>query len=237
LQGIPGAVAVLHTHSRSLDFHPHVHLVMPAAALDVDKRLWRSLKPKTKWHDYLFCQKALAIVFRAKLLAAMRKAGMTPPSRLPDEWVANCKCVGTGEKALVYLGRYLYRGVIQEKDIIACANGQVTYRWRNSETKKMQKRTVSGTTFLHLVLQHVLSKGFRRARNYGFLHPNSKKMIALLQLLVFKHSVPTKTQPIQSERPPWLCTCCGGMMVVLKRSILPPVVHRAAKPQREGMVA
>ncbi|MCP5407841.1 MAG: transposase [Chromatiaceae bacterium] len=33
LQGIPGAVAVLHTHSRRLDYHPHVHLAMPAAAI------------------------------------------------------------------------------------------------------------------------------------------------------------------------------------------------------------
>src|SRR3546814_2414821 len=31
LQGTPGAIAVLHTHSRRLDYHPHVHLVVPAA--------------------------------------------------------------------------------------------------------------------------------------------------------------------------------------------------------------
>ncbi len=38
----PGAIAVLHTHSRRLDYHPHVHLVMPAAAIDAKKRLWRT---------------------------------------------------------------------------------------------------------------------------------------------------------------------------------------------------
>ncbi len=42
LQGIPGAIAVLHTHSRRLDYHPHVHLVMPGAAIDVLSRLWRT---------------------------------------------------------------------------------------------------------------------------------------------------------------------------------------------------
>ena len=47
-------------------------------------------------------------------------------------------------------------------------------------------RTVSGATFLWLVLQHVLPKGFRRSRNFGFLHPNSKRLISLLKLLVFK---------------------------------------------------
>ena len=54
LQGSAGAVAVLHTHSRRLDFHPHVHFTMPAAALDADKKLWRTLRKSGKGGDYLF---------------------------------------------------------------------------------------------------------------------------------------------------------------------------------------
>ena len=42
LQGVPGAIAVLHTNTRDLRFHPHVHLVMPAAAVDAQRRQWRS---------------------------------------------------------------------------------------------------------------------------------------------------------------------------------------------------
>ena len=72
--------------------------------------------------------------------------------------------MGNGEKALVYLGRYLYRGVIQERDILRCADGQVTFRYRDSESGKNTTRTVSGTHFLWLVLQHVLPKGFLRSR-------------------------------------------------------------------------
>ncbi len=74
-------------------------------------------------------------------------------------------------------GRYLYRGVIQEKDIVACENAQVTFRYQNNKKKKMGFRTVPGEKFLWLILQHVLPKGFRRARNFGFLHPNSKRLI------------------------------------------------------------
>ena len=85
---------------------------------------------------------------------------------------------------MVYLDRYLYRGVIQEKDIIRCENGQVTYRYRDSKIKKTTLHTVSGATFLWLLMQHVLPKGFRRSRNFGFLHPNSKRLITLLHLLV-----------------------------------------------------
>ena len=223
LQGCPGAVAVLHTHSRCLDFHPHVHLLMPAAALDADKGLWRSMRRTSDGKgDYLFNHKALAKVFRAKLLAALCDDGLVAPPCLPQRWVVDCKCVGRGEKALIYLGRYLYRGVIQEKDILRCENGQVTYRWRDGKTGKMTTRTVSGARFLWLVLQHVLPKGFRRARNYGFLHPNSKRLIALLRLLVFK--LPASAPCPPAPRPPWLCTCCGHPMVIVKRRIISPAV-------------
>ena len=90
---------------------------------------------------------------------------------VPEQWVVDCKHVGTGEKALVYLGRYLYRGVIQEKDILRCDNGQVSFRKRDAKTGKTMMRTVSGAPFLWLLMQPVLPRGFRRARNFGFPHP------------------------------------------------------------------
>ena len=232
LQGSPGAVAVLHTHSRQLAFHPHVHVVMPAAALDADKGLWRTLRKSAKGGGgggYLFNHKALAKVFRGKFLAALAEAGLTLPADFPEKWVVDCKCVGNGQKALVYLGRYLYRGVIQERDIIGCENGQVTYRWRDSKTKKTAQRTVSGATFLWLVLQHVLPKGFRRARNFGFLHPNSKRLIALLKLLVFKQPLcPPTPATAPAPRPQLLCTCCGAPMVIVRRRILPSIAEPPA---------
>ena len=150
-------------------------------------------------------------------------AGLTLPADLPKKWVVDCKCVGNGHKALVYLGRYLYRGVIQERDIISCENGQVTYRWRDSKTKKMTLRSVSGAAFLWLVLQHVLPKGFRRSRNFGFLHPNCKRMIALLKLLVFKQAAAPPSPP--TPRPQLLCTCCGSPMAVVRRRILPSIAE------------
>ena len=227
LQGCPGAVAVLHTHARTLAFHPHVHVLMPAAALDADKGLWRTLRQRskdgTKGDGYLFNHKALAKVFRGKLLDALAEEGLTLPADCPEKWVVDCKGVGNGHKALVYLGRYLYRGVIQERDIMACENGQVTYRWRDSKTKKTALRTVSGATFLWLVLQHVLPKGFRRSRNFGFLHPNCKRMISLLKLLVFR---PAPSAPTAAAtRPQLLCICCGAPMVIVRRRILPPIAE------------
>ena len=216
LQGTAGAISVLHTHSRRLDFHPHVHVVIPAAAIHQETRLWRTKSFKNK-KTFLFDHKALAEVFRGKMLEAITQAGLKLPAKYPTKWVVDCKAVGSGDKALVYLGRYLYRGVIQEKDIIACEGGQVTFRYRNSDTKKIEYRTMAGADFLWLLLRHVLPKGFRRTRNFGFLHPNSKRLLQVLQLVL--KWVPNLDFGWKKKRPSMVCHCCGGEMEIIKTRI------------------
>lgn len=222
LQGYAGAIAVLHTHARDLDFHPHVHMVVPAAAVDPRNRLWRTKRGKKK---YLFNHEALAKVFRAKLCEAITASSLKMPVKFPKKWVVDCRYVGTGEKALVYLGRYLYRGVIQEKDIIACTDGKVTFRYQDSNTKRMTTRTLDGADFLWLILRHTLPKAFRRTRNFGFLHPNSKRLIALLHYLLAidsRHFIARfKT------RPRLACPRCGATMTIVKTR-LPPLCRSPA---------
>jgi len=208
---------VLHTHTRRLDYHPHVHLVMPAAAIDDQRQQWRTKRRNQAKGGYLFNHKALAKVFRAKLLAHIEAAGLTLPDHYPMAWVVDCKSVGTGEKALLYLGRYLYRGVIAEKDILACTASQVSFRYRNGKTMKLVRRTVFGAQFLWLVLQHVLPKGFRRARNFGFLHPNCKCLIALLQVLLRCASI--QAAAWVKPRAPILCACRGAVMLIVRTRI------------------
>ena len=135
--------------------------------------------------------------------------------------------MGSGEKALVYLGRYLYRGVIQEKDILSCQNGNVTFRYLDSKSKRYQKKTVSGADFLRRVLQHVLPRGFRRARNYGFLHPNSKSLIRLLTLVF--HFDPARFLKKQKPRSQLCCACCGKPMQIVKTRI-ERITRRALVP-------
>ena len=195
---------------------------MPAAAVDGARKRWRTKRPGKGKGATLFSHKALARVFRAKMLAAIAAAGLSLPERHPVKWVVDCKSVGTGAKALIYLGRYLYRGVISEKDILSSANGQVSFRYRDGKIGKTERRTVSGADFLWLVLQHVLPKGFRRARNFGFLHPNCKKLIALLHLLL--KFVPASALAWIKPRPPILCSCCGAVMSIVRtriRSVFP----------------
>jgi hypothetical protein len=210
LQGKMGAHAVLHTHSRHLDFHPHVHFIVPAGALDTKHRLWRR-----KNGTWLFHEGNLARVFRAKWFQALKDEGLKVASTVPKDWVVDCKHVGRGDKALTYLGKYLYRGVLQEKDILRCEQGQVTFRYTEN-TGTVKTRTLPGEEFLWLLLQHVLPKGFRRTRDYGFLHSNSKPLIQLLQYLF--HTI-VRRPPEKRERPSIPCKVCGGIMQIIATGI------------------
>jgi len=156
-----GMTAVLHTHSRRLDYHPHLHVVVPGGGVDRGKRQWRKLRGR-----YLFNGRALASVFRARLLAAVKAAGLAIPANTPPRWVVHCKSVGKGLPALQYLSRYLYRGVIAEQDIVAERDGKVTFRYLEGTTGKTRYRTLNGADFLWRVLQHVLPKGCKRSTKY-----------------------------------------------------------------------
>ncbi len=103
---------VLHTHTRRLDYHPHVHIIVPGGCFDNKRTQWKKLKGK-----YLFNEFFSATVFRAKMLAAVRYAGFTLPDNIPAKWVGDCKHVGSGLPAIQYLSRYLYRGMIAENNI------------------------------------------------------------------------------------------------------------------------
>lgn len=201
-----GMSAVLHTHSRRLDYHPHMHVIVPGGGVDKAKRQWKKTKRK-----YLFNTVALAQVFRARVLDAVNGAGLALPKSLPGKWVVHCTYAGSGEPALKYLSRYLYRGVISEKNILANRNGTVTFRYAQSNTGKTQCRTLKGEDFLWLVLQHVLPKGFRRVRDYGFLHGNARKLLAVVQL-VLRVVVEAGTP---RPRPVFKCPMCKTPMHIL----------------------
>jgi hypothetical protein len=213
LKGRIAAHAVLHTHSRRLDYHPHAHFIVPAGALDPKQRLWRKKQGK-----YLFKEASLAKVFRARWFEAMKEHGLKVSATLPEQWVVDCQHVGRGDQALTYLGKYLYRGVLQEKDILRCENGQVTFRYTEN-TGAIKTHTLPGAKFLWLLLRHVLPKGFRRTRDYGFLHSNCKTMIQLLQYL-FRCLVRLPLE--KSKKPPIKCKACGGIMAIIATR-LPPI--------------
>jgi Putative transposase/Transposase zinc-binding domain/TrwC relaxase len=213
LQGDTGFSAVLHTHSRRLDYHPHLHVVLPGGALDPRRRQWRALRGR-----YLFNARQLATVFRAKLLDALHRAGLARPPALPRRWIVHCTRVGNGLPALQYLSRYLYRGVIQERQLLDYDrdNGTVTFRYEDGKTKRTASRTMGLVEFLWQLLRHVLPTGFRRVRDFGFLSGNAKRRLTLLQIVL---RVSLSPVPRRSA-PPLRCPCCGAAMIM--RCFIPP---------------
>ncbi|MBC8333670.1 MAG: IS91 family transposase [Anaerolineales bacterium] len=201
-----GMTAILHTHNRRLDYHPHIHVVVPGGGVDKARKQWKKKKDK-----YLFNEFALAKVFRARVLEALNQAGLSAPNSLPRKWVVDCTHVGKGLPALKYLSRYLYRGVILENNIVSSQNGNVTFMYVESRTGKTRYRTLKGEDFLWLVLQHVLPKGFRRVRDYGFLHGNAKKLLSLVQMVLQVLIEAYTPRP----RPVFKCPKCQAPMRIM----------------------
>ena len=207
-----GMTTILHTHTRRLDYHPHIHVVVPGGGVDKSRKQWKKKKAK-----YLFNAFALATVFRARLLEALYKEGLNTPESVPRKWVVHCTHVGKGLPALKYLSRYLYRGVLPESNIVASHHGNVTFKYAESRTGKTHYRTLRGEDFLWLVLQHVIPKGFRRVRDYGFLHGNAKKLLSLVQMVLH---VLIQAR-ITRSRPVFHCPKCHAPMriIAFRRSL------------------
>lgn len=200
-----GMTAVLHTHSRRLDYHPHVHVIVPGGGMNKQRNEWRKKKGK-----YLFNGFALADVFRGKLLSAIADAGLTYHNT-PNKWVVHCERVGRGLAALKYLSRYLYRGVISDKNILSDDGTHVTFQYKESASGEWKTRRCLGEDFIALIVQHTLPKGFRRARDYGFLHGNAKARLKRIQLLLRVILPYLEDKP----RPSFICKLCSHPMTII----------------------
>jgi len=205
-----GMCAVLHTTTRRLDYHPHVHFVVPGGGVNAQRIEWRKLKG-----NYLFNGRALGMAFRGAFLHALSAACLSIPAT-PAKWIAQCERVGRGLEALQYLSRYLYRGVISNHNITADDGENITFRYVDSETKRIEHRTLPGEDFMALLLQHVLPKGLRRSRDYGFLHGNAKRLLKTVQW-VLRVMLPEKLAPKKAQ---FCCPRCKGRMLVTR--MIPP---------------
>jgi len=196
LGGEIGMTAVLHTHTRRLEFHPHLHIIVPGAAITDEGKAFQRQNDQ-----YLIRGDVIAKMFRGKFLYALNEQCFDLPYNLPKDWVVNVKHIGKGFPALQYLSRYLYRGVISQKNITKVTNTHITFRYRDSTTKQIETRTLPGEDFIWKLLTHVLPRRFRRVRDYGFLHHNAKKKLTLIQYLLY---VKIKPEP---EKPKTVIKC------------------------------
>ena len=231
-----GHTAILHTWNQRQHFHPHLHCIVPGAGLDAYGRV-----VTVKNANFLVPQPVLRREFRSafrKGLAAV--AAEHGPFQIDEgvwekDWGVHLQPFGTGESAIKYLGAYVCRGPIGDSRIVGINGDSVTFRWKDrAKGGAARVETVSGVEFVTRYLRHVLPKGMRAVRQYGFCHPAAKRKrekIAFLTgrpLLIGALSLP----PPKPERPPKTCPCCGGPLLLVRKIEAPWECARERKRAR-----
>jgi len=218
LGGTPGFSAVLHTWTREMQHHPHLHVIMPGLALSADGLRLRRSRGK-RW---LFDVKALGAAFRnrvRRLLAARDEQEHTRHLAEIDSqvwhkpWVVNVQAVGRGQTAVRYLARYVQKTALSEQRLLGYDEaGNIRLNCQDSKTGRWHIVTLSVEEFLRRWCLHVLPKGLVRVRHYGFLSPAAKQKFARLHQILGTQPAP-KPPPLEPAKPK--CPCCGKEMTLL----------------------
>jgi len=210
-----GFLAVLHTWGRTLEYHPHLHVIVPAGGLSDNGRRWCPSRP-----GFFLPVRALAKLFRAKLRDLMKGAGVggaIERSVWHSPWVVHVQPVGDGRHALEYLARYVFRVAISNARILSCEGGRVRFRYKKSGQRHWNVMSLEAHEFIRRFLQHVVPSGFQRVRHYGFLSPASRQSIAEVRRRVEDFTFQaTLTATAVAHAPGWpqpvTCPDCGGVM-------------------------
>ena len=213
-----GRLSVLHTWGRQLQFHPHVHCVVPAGGLRPDGLRWCSAHSPT----FFLPQIVLAARFRSRLQTALQDqpdSGPIDASVWRQKWVVDVPPVGSGEAALNYLSAYVYHTALGSQRIVADADGHITFKYKDSADQRWHTLRVLAQEFIHRFLQQVLPQGFQRIRYYGWL--SAAADIRWQRILALLNWTPP-TRPPQAPQPLPLCRHCGAHLFLVGRFIRGP---------------
>ncbi len=224
-----GALAVLHTWTRAMLFHPHVHMLVTAGGLSADGSTWISSKKP----QFLVPVRALSLIFRAKFCAALKRAGLlgeVPTFVWKKNWVVHSQHAGRGEQVLNYLARYVFRIAITNSRLQSIQDGKVRFRYRDNRTQQTRHVTLSGIEFIHRFLQHVLPRGVTKVRYYGIFSPSSKPRLQRARQLL-SADAPQADPPAPAPKleievsVPLHCPLCRVGVLVLRGSLPPQRSH------------
>ena len=197
--GKAGFFAVLHTWDQRLNFHPHLHVVIPSGCLSNDKTQWN-----TSNKSFLLPVRKLSADFRNKLLFYLRKEERQHSLIIPDTiedlkllinkleqipWVVNSQAPREGkdnpQHMIRYLSRYVNKTAVSDKRINKIENGNVYLSYIDRKKKKAKTEILSEELFLKRLVLHFLPKGFKKIRFYGFMANRYRKnMLVLCRMLM-----------------------------------------------------
>jgi hypothetical protein len=225
LGATPTILAVLHTWTRAMLYHPHVHLLVSAGGLSPDGQRWLPARNPA----FLVPVRALSVIFRAKLRDALRHLGLldqVPALTWTKPCVVHAQHAGSGAKVLGYLARYVFRVAITNSRIEAFDRGQVTFRYRDNRTQQYRHLTLPAEEFIHRFLLHVLPRGFPKVRHYGLAgtaHAQDRERARALLLATSTASTPTPSSApcidpgptLVADTGPLCPRCrCGHLLVI-----------------------
>jgi hypothetical protein len=234
----PGFFGVLHTWGRQLQYHPHIHYVVPGGGLDSRDGRWHAAD-----RGFFLPVKALSPIFRAKFRDAMARAGLLDqidPAAWAVDWNVDGRPAGDGRQSLAYLSRYVFKVGLSEERIVRADAAQVVFRYRKVGSARQRTLALSPTEFIRRFLQHVLPSGFMKVRYFGFLSPSFSMAIEEIRGRIElaqgfagranqaaqEASAPAAPAP----RPALACPHCGGALR-LRSALLPrPLGSRGLFP-------
>ena len=189
--GESGFTAILHTWTRQLIYHPHLHFILPGGTFDFEKNTWKKIKYKT------IPVKLLSRIFRENFCHLLQKKNLEIFNSIPQKiWESgfntNVKSVGNGESSLKYMANYVYKTAISNNRLVSLENGIVTFNYKDSKTKETKLVKIPVFEFMRRFLQHTLAKGFQRIRHYGFLSSGAKNKSEQIYL---KFNLTRKNKP------------------------------------------
>jgi hypothetical protein len=217
--GTVGVLAVLHTWTQQLLYHPHVHCLVTAGGISDDGHRWHPAR-----NGFLVPVKALAKRLRGKLKAAFEKRRpdlVLPGAAWSKPWVVHCTAWGEGEQAVLdHLARYVFRVAITNTRIVGLDEQTVTSRDKKRRSNRWRTGRIPGQAFMRRFLQHVLPKGLHKVRYFGLGHPTKRQDTARARLLLRldRPATPRQAETILNATdppanqtgaaPPRICPCC-----------------------------
>jgi len=201
-----GFVAVLHTWTQRLEFHPHIHCLVPGAGLDEQGQFVTVSKP-----NFLLHLPHLQAAFRQHMYRLFQANDwQVDPEVWRKTWGVHIQPAGSGASAVKYLSAYVSRTAITNPRMVRADADSVTFRWKDRGNKnRTELMTLPGVEFARRYLRHVLPAGLRSIRYYGFCHPTAKASRLRVQLhsgriLQFGNTTPD----IVEETPDSSCPAC-----------------------------
>ena len=212
--GLIGMVGVLHTWTRALVYHPHVHFIVTGGGWNQNHRWLASRK------DFLVPVKALSLIFRAKFREQLAQSDLfqqVPAQVWRQAWVVHSQPIGSGLTAFKYLAPYIFRVAISNSRLTKLQNGHVTFKYKDSASKQFRCATVRAEEFIRRFLQHVLPDRFIKVRYYGLLAPTSRQLLSQARQLLSSITAEVKPEGLKNTAPAARLSCphCGGSLILL----------------------